>query len=496
MSRWLPCIAILLTILLSACNNGTPTPPTSAPSPTPDVRLENVRTEREPYTTNSVPLENCNGTSEVTQTISRTETVTVETEYGGSAELSAGIKSILDAKLGAQFNVTNGQVREFKQEFKLSADASKKVAYEIRWYATYQTGEAVLAGLNLRVPFRMRTGLDGELGSGAPLTCPTPGGATAVPASNTPPPSATPRPTNTPAPSATDTPAPSATPAPTQTPRPTDTPTAPTTTPPPTPTALTTATLRLFRDSDTLTLYVATGLVNLSGLQFRVVGRPDISLQSRFDALQLANGLAQAGDCYVLRRAGSSSPLAGNCARPDRVYRADLALSDVFWYDTVTNQPGAVAILQDGNPLTVCSPTAPDCEVQYPVTASAPAVPTRPLPTATNIPPTPTSVPPSVTPAPTYTATPTVGAAQQGYLCPATVKDTGGGSATVLNIIRSAPIYASSPVASVRNGQPVIVVRKELEGSRTVWYFIRDAQGKDIGYIYEDNLTLSAACPS
>jgi hypothetical protein len=203
-------------LLLCACNSGAATPQPSD-TPTPIVRFENVHTEREPFTTNSVPLENCNGTDKVTQNVSRTQTVTVDTEYGASGELSGGIKGVLDAKLQAQFNVKNGESKEFKQEYSIPVDAGKRVAYEIRWYETWQVGDAVIDNLNLRVPFRVRTGLEGELGSGAPQSCQSANVPTTA-ATDTPvPPTAMPQPSATPVPP-TSTPQPSATPAPSQSP--------------------------------------------------------------------------------------------------------------------------------------------------------------------------------------------------------------------------------------------------------------------------------------
>lgn len=216
-------VVLATMLLLSACSSGAATLQPSD-TPTPVVRFENVHTEREPFTTNSVPLENCNGTDKVTQNVSRTQTVTVDTEYGASGELSGGIKGVLDAKLQAQFNVKNGESKEFKQEYSIPVDAGKRVAYEIRWYETWQVGDAVIDNLNLRIPFRVRTGLEGELGSGAPQSCqsanlPTAGATdTPVPPTSTPQPSDTPvPPTSTPQPSATAvlstaTPQPSATP--------------------------------------------------------------------------------------------------------------------------------------------------------------------------------------------------------------------------------------------------------------------------------------------
>src|SRR5690554_2241508 len=82
------------------------------------------------------------------------------------------IKAVVSLKIQAEFNVTNGETVTVNQSYEVPVDAGRRVDYGINWYETWQVGETVIVPLNLRIPFRVRTGLEGELSSGSPQTCP------------------------------------------------------------------------------------------------------------------------------------------------------------------------------------------------------------------------------------------------------------------------------------------------------------------------------------
>jgi hypothetical protein len=131
-----------------------------------------------------------------------------------------------------------------------------------------------------------------------------------------------------------------------------------------------TATLRLFLETDTLTLLVAAGnSLNVSGLQFSIVDSQGstrtLNLTDGFDILQLTGGVAESGACFVYRLTGSNQPLQSACNQPNRVYRRDVPRADVFWYDFTANRQRDVAVLRDGTTVTVCSAAATECAISY-----------------------------------------------------------------------------------------------------------------------------------
>jgi hypothetical protein len=149
-----------------------------------------------------------------------------------------------------------------------------------------------------------------------------------------------------------------------------------------------------------------------------------------------------------------------------------------------------------------------------PTATPSPTVTNTPIPSATEVPsrtpilPTHTmissptfastlamvSIPAASTPTPTLTASPVLSGTSE-YLCRATViADSGEGS--ILNIVRPEPVFATMPNNSVTVGQEVFVLKRELEGSRTIWYEIADLKQNHIGFILEDFLDLSPSCPS
>ncbi len=251
-----------------------------------------------------------------------------------------------------------------------------------------------------------------------------------------------------------------------------------------------TAALRLIADAETLTLVVtASTAVNLNGLEFRVTdgqgGTRAIRLADDFNSsLRLTEGKADPGACFVYRLYGSTMPLPNACQQLNRVFSRQVPRSDVFWYDFTAVRQRDVAVFQDGSLITLCAAVAPECGITWNEKANAPAP--NPTPTATS------TTSPTAANVGRLAVTSEV---TKSYPCAATIKNDTGSPVTIMNIVRSEPIYASSPVASVRLGQPVMVLAKTREGSRTIWYQIGDQNQTSLGYVLEDFLDLSATCP-
>ncbi len=207
----------LIFVALTSCSGSEtatlPTTPTDIPLEW--IRIENRRTERELFTNNLIPLENCNGNRPVSLSFNRSQSTTTTTEFSIGGELEAGIREIATVKIQAEYNVQNGETVSASQEYQVEVEEGTRVDYEINWYETWQAGEIVIDQLGLRFQFRVRTGLEGELSSGAPQLCPMTETLTNTP-SDTPISTFTPTDTLTYTPTATDVP-------PTDTPPPTDT---------------------------------------------------------------------------------------------------------------------------------------------------------------------------------------------------------------------------------------------------------------------------------
>ncbi len=206
-----------IVAFLTACGGNAsetlPTTPTDIPLEW--IRIENQHTERELFTNNLIPLENCNGNRPVSLSFSRSQSTTTTTEFSVGGELEAGIREIATVKILAEYNVQNGETVSASQEYQVEVEGGTRVDYEINWYETWQAGEVVIDEYDLRFPFRVRTGLEGELSSGTAQLCPTTETLTNTP-SDTPTLTFTPTDTLTYTPTSTDVP-------PTDIPSPTDT---------------------------------------------------------------------------------------------------------------------------------------------------------------------------------------------------------------------------------------------------------------------------------
>lgn len=160
----------------------------------------------------------------------------------------------------------------------------------------------------------------------------------------------------------------------TNTPQPviTDTPTLVTVNPtqPPVATTPGAVTLHLMADVDTLTLYVAAqNNLFLGGLELRVKNNDNniqvVNIPERFDILELTNFYAQPGSCFVLRQAGTDSPLPDTCTQSNQVFRYDVARADVFWYDTLHNIPRDIVVMNNDELVTICPAALPNCPIQW-----------------------------------------------------------------------------------------------------------------------------------
>jgi TIR domain-containing protein len=155
----------------------------------------------------------------------------------------------------------------------------------------------------------------------------------------------------------------------------TNTPNPPTNTPPlPTPTisSSNTITIAIFRDQDSLTLYVpdTDEQVSLEGLTFNVttfsgeiIKRLDRDYLS-FIGITFHN--LPTPICFRLVRSGSGSPTPLVCQIGGLLLTQQLADADIFWYESTSNQDRTVGVLKDGNYIGLCGAGQTRCDVDLP----------------------------------------------------------------------------------------------------------------------------------
>ena len=247
--------------------------------------------------------------------------------------------------------------------------------------------------------------------------------------------------------------------------------------------------LHVFAARESLTLFVPKA-TSLSGFQFGVIINGSLkllTLTDTFDSLKLTGGQANPNDCYIYQADGTTPPLSQSCK--GQVFRYNIPIADVFWYDSVTQQPRDLAIFS-ANQSTgiICSATNPDCAVNW-VPSPSPVV------TNTQPPPSPTSIPPTFTITTlimTVTITPPLIIKNRQYPCDATVKKSG---ATVLKVVRQFPI--SPDRMSINAGQNIIIIAANTKNPSDPLYQITDkSSGKELGYIPVEYVVLSNNCPN
>lgn len=257
----------------------------------------------------------------------------------------------------------------------------------------------------------------------------------------------------------------------------TTTPNPPTNTPvPATPTTPApsgdTITLTIFRDQDSLTLYMpkTDQPLSLAGLvfqveitgqnrQFPLIGYSSFGGNSILGNVSILNSAA----CFRLARSGSRSPAPLECQNGALPLTQNVADADVFWYDSTANQHRTVLVLRDGGTIMVCAAGQTRCDTELPLAAAVEVV---------NV-------------AASSTATP-------GYPCEGTI---GASQSSIRNIVRSDPVSTASIIAGVAPGTQVLILEARQEGTKTRWYRIGYEPDTPIGWIRYDYLDLSPACP-
>ncbi len=258
-----------------------------------------------------------------------------------------------------------------------------------------------------------------------------------------------------------------------------------------TPTASPTAasqivTVKLLSDRDTLVLVIPDKQsVSLMGLSLSVVtAQDDIHtsvIVDDFPFLRLTSGLVEPQSCLVYRLFGSTNPLPIACDLPERIFRRDVARADVFWYDSVSEQPRVIAVYREEEFVTVCSSTAPECTISWDV------ISVTETPSVTLVPDRLTQV---ATATPTNSSNPSTIEASI-YPCDGQIVSRTPAT-TVLNIVRESPSNTSQLQYPIQQDSLVqVLAMSEVRGD--VWYHIQNSEGEILGWI-PDNFLKSRGC--
>jgi hypothetical protein len=250
----------------------------------------------------------------------------------------------------------------------------------------------------------------------------------------------------------------------------------PTETPTITPTPVPVVPITLFRDSDSLAVFVGEP-VNLSGLALQAVTLTGEVITRRLEDYASLRGLPfgqlPTPICFRLVRAGSAVPVVSACQIP-LLLSQPLANADIFWHDSVSQTGRLISVLLDEDVIGLCPPTSEQCPVDVPLRESTPT-------------PTPSTTP-DETATPTLTPTP----ARADSACEGVIMFSSGG---LLNQVKVSPFRNAPFARAVQQGSTVVIQeRRASEG--IMWYQIRYANGGSTGWIPAQYVTLLNECPA
>ncbi|MAU10150.1 MAG: hypothetical protein CL607_10035 [Anaerolineaceae bacterium] len=168
-------VATLFALVLAGCNQTYGTDFSSVtPFPNELIAIDNQHTATEFLETVKIPLENCNGSTPVSVNINRERSTTTTIELSVAGNVEVGITDVAKAVIEASLSVKEGETNSFGIDVQVGVEPGTLVTYELMWYETWQVGEVVIDAHNLRIPYRVRTGLQPDLQSGDQLLCDLP----------------------------------------------------------------------------------------------------------------------------------------------------------------------------------------------------------------------------------------------------------------------------------------------------------------------------------
>lgn len=231
---------------------------------------------------------------------------------------------------------------------------------------------------------------------------------------------------------------------------------------PPTPSTGSPASLIIYRDEDSFTLYVPQSSTPLSlvGLEFQVTLLDGSTIERRLDRdfaafagmpFSSIDSLNQA-ICFRLLRSGANVPTPQDCQSGVLLLTQNVAEADVFWYNRDTGTGHTVLIYRDDQLMGACGPQA-SCVVNWR----------------------------EVTPTP-------------GYPCDATIQASNEGE--ILRVVRLAASINAQLTLSVKAGDPVILTELPTQRDGITWFRVANLSNEILGWIPSIYINPSDQCPT
>lgn len=174
-------LAALLCVLIlaAAC---TPTTGEPGVAQGPEVLVFPASTEKRLVSTDDIPLNNCNGSAEVSQEVELVHTVLRTLELGTGITVDAGgragIPGVGEVGVGAavanHYQINYGTQDAVARSLIVKAKEGTNILHTVRQYEIWETGELLVSpgSANLRIPYSFRRGFDIEMLPPANIGCP------------------------------------------------------------------------------------------------------------------------------------------------------------------------------------------------------------------------------------------------------------------------------------------------------------------------------------
>jgi hypothetical protein len=183
---WQHSITLLfLALFITACGAPSDTLSSNAPgiSPVVQVASSGKPPEKIMILPESIPLDNCNGSSEVSFTIQRSRAILHTLDLGAQiavdARGSAGIPEFGQVQIGAEvathYNVTYGEQETIARSLTIGARPGTNILHHIQQVEYWETGTVIIsaAGHSVNLPYRFRTDFGVEFLNSERGTCPS-----------------------------------------------------------------------------------------------------------------------------------------------------------------------------------------------------------------------------------------------------------------------------------------------------------------------------------
>ncbi|MFT3890840.1 MAG: hypothetical protein QM730_04330 [Anaerolineales bacterium] len=176
-------LLILFPFIVASCGTAQP-PAVATPGINPNVNIEiqTMGSETNEVGTETVSQNNCGGTAEIENEVSKSRTIeyVMEVQNGMSVNANgqlgfAGTDVELGATVATQFGQSYGTSETITHSITVKAEAGTNMQHTIRHLEVWEIGQAIVTvgGQQAMIPFRYRSNFKIESGGSTQLPCPT-----------------------------------------------------------------------------------------------------------------------------------------------------------------------------------------------------------------------------------------------------------------------------------------------------------------------------------